>query len=86
MLYPNTSIYPFTRDDLQTLVDYAGGANIVYLGRARPGTAKSDVGWQIRKFTYDGGNVIITQFADGDNDYSKMWSDRATYAYGITTI
>lgn len=86
MLYPNSSIYPYTVDDMQTLVDYDGGANIVYIGRAQPGKAKSDAAWQIRKFTYSGSDLIITQFADGDNDYIKVWDNRATYTYSITTI
>lgn len=86
MLYPNSTIYPFTVDDLQTLCDYDGGSNVVYLGRAQPGTSSTaTTGWQIRKYTYDGSsNVTVVQFASGTNDYDKAWSSRASYTYSLT--
>lgn len=72
---------PFTTDDYITYIDYDSGTNPVYIGRAEPGTATSAAGWQIRKITYSGDDPTTVLFADGTNEYIKVWDDRATYTY-----
>jgi len=72
---------PFTTDDFSTNIDYDGGTNPVYVGRAQPGTADSEAGWQIRKITYSGDDPTSVLFADGKNEYINVWDDRAGYSY-----
>jgi len=73
--------YPFTSADVMTLVEYSGN-NPLYIGRANPGTADGTAAWQIKKLTFDANNNITAmEFADGTNDYLKIWSDRAGYSY-----
>ena len=82
MINSKTIQYPFSTDDMMSLIDYDGGANPIYMGRAAPGTATSAAAWQIRKLTYDGSdNVIAIQFADGTNDYDQVWDNRAGLSY-----
>jgi len=66
---------------LTKLIDYAGGNNPVYIGWARSGTATSSAKWKIKKLVYSGSNVY-EYWADYSNRYNKVWSLRATYAYG----
>ena len=67
--------------DYQMRIDYDGGANPVYIGRAIPGSTTDQDKWQIRKLTYDGDNVTAVQFAGGHNTFGMAWDDRATYTY-----
>lgn len=63
-------------------VDYAGGANPVYVGYAAAGTADADAAWMITKYTYDSsGNVTAARFAGGAADYDQVWDDRASLSY-----
>jgi len=71
---------PFTSDDLITKIAYDGD-NPEYIGRAQPGTADSEAGWQIRKITYSGDDPTSVLFADGKNEYINVWDDRAGYSY-----
>lgn len=67
--------------DYATMIDYDGGDNPVYIGKAIPGSATSAAKWQIRKITYDGDNPTAVQFAGGGNTFGNVWDDRATYSY-----
>jgi len=81
MINSKTIQYPFSNADMIVAVEYSG-TYPVYIGYAAPGTAKSAAAWQIRTLTYDAAhNVTDVQFAGGVNDYTKVWNDRATYAY-----
>lgn len=63
-------------------LDYDSLGNLVYIGRAQPGTAKNDAGWQIMKLTYDGnGNLTDVQWADGDEQFDNVWDNRAVLVY-----
>lgn len=53
----------------------------IYIGLAVPGTATSSAAWCIRKMTYSGASVTQVDFADGTNEFTKVWDDRATYSY-----
>ena len=72
-------MYPFTVDDLQTVMIYDGD-NVTYLCRSQPGKALSDSAWQIRKITYSGSNATVIQFANGTNDYCLPATSAATIA------
>ncbi len=71
--------------DAAFLGDYTG-ANLIYAGYSRPGTATSVASWQIAKFTYSGSNLVsITwpQNASGKatSEYTYIWDNRASYTY-----
>ena len=64
------------------IVDYAGGANPIYVGYAKPGSSLGDEVWQIIKLTYDvGGNMTNLQWASGSNDFKFEWDERAGYVF-----
>uniref|UniRef100_A0A6M3LGR2 Uncharacterized protein n=1 Tax=viral metagenome TaxID=1070528 RepID=A0A6M3LGR2_9ZZZZ len=69
------------KDALTMKVEYSGD-NPLYIGYANPGTATSEVTWQIRKVTVDAnGNVTDIKFASGTSKFDKEWDERATYVY-----
>ena len=61
--------------------------NILYLGRAKVGTATSDSGWQISFHSWDANNALLTrtwpQNSDGNpsSEYEFVWDNRATYTF-----
>lgn len=56
--------------------------NTIYYGEAAPGTASSAAEWAIRKFTYDSNGVMTAmKWADSVRSFTKVWDNRATYAY-----
>ncbi len=57
------------------------GSKVIYEGRAAPGTADSDEGWQIKFNAYDGNNKVSSNFAEGTNELIHVWDDRASYSY-----
>jgi len=72
---------PLAHLDMQQLFEYTG-TSLTYHGVAKPGTATSAAGWQIKKYTYDGnGNILTLKFAAGTNDYVAVWDNRASYTY-----
>jgi hypothetical protein len=60
---------------------YDASGNVEYVGRARPGTAKSDPLWQIQKFTYGADGVTDVQWAGGLAAFSHIWNNRAALSY-----
>ena len=71
----------FSLNDLIMYVEYTGN-NPLYIGYASPGTAVSEEGWMIKKFTYDGsGNVLTALFASGTGEFDKEWDERTSYSY-----
>lgn len=65
----------------QACVNNANG-QVIYLGYAQPGTAKTAAAWQIRKITYDAnGAMTDVEFAEGSNAFNKVWNSYATYSY-----
>lgn len=62
------------------------GANLDYVGFAKPGTLTSETGWQIQKLTYSGANLTsITwpqnSLSNASSLYEFVWDDRLTYTY-----
>ncbi len=74
--------FPFSSGDMISKIAYDANNNPEYMGQATPGTSVSEVGWQIKKFTYDvNQNVTDIQFAEGSNLYNRVWDSRASYSY-----
>lgn len=73
--------YPYEKVDMQARFDYSGGSTIVYVGYCKPEYTIYQPHWQIMKLLYSGTSVIGVVYADGSNDYEKIWNDRASYTY-----
>ena len=77
------------------LISYDASGRQEYVGLAYPvsanasatpavvvGPASTDSAWSIFKITYDGsGRMTSRRYADGTDDFDKVWDDRATYTY-----
>jgi len=73
---------PITKD-YTTAIEYDVNGNAIYVGHAMPGTAKSAVGWRIKKITYDGsGNATDIKFASNSKQFLFIWDSRSGYSYG----
>jgi len=66
---------PFT-----ILMEYSGD-NLIYVGKAKCGTATSEAYWQIKKLTWSGSTCTAVKYASGVTTFTKEWDDRATYTY-----
>ena len=66
-----TSTYE-TRNDTTT------DTNLVYLGKALPGSATSDAAWQIKRYNKSAGHM---SFADDVTTFTKTWDARTSYTY-----
>lgn len=67
-------------------IQYDGGNNPIYIGRAKIGTLTSEDKWQIQFLTYSGNNVTSVTWpqnvlANASGEYEFVWDDRATYTY-----
>ena len=58
--------------------DTTSDTNLVYLGKALPGTATSDAGWQIKRYNKSAGHM---SFADDATTFTKIWDNRTSYGY-----
>ena len=63
------------------LVDKVG--NVKYIGVAASDATESEPRWKISRLVFDGGETSI-EFADGEENYTKIWDDRETYFSPIT--
>ena len=62
-------------------LDYSSG-NLIYQGKAVPGSSKASAVWRIAFFTYDvDDNLTDLQFADGNLNYDNIWNDRTSLSY-----
>jgi hypothetical protein len=73
-------VFPYEKMDLQVRIAYTG-SNHLYVGYAQPDALYTDAKWQIIKILYSGSNVVGTVYADGTNQYIKIWDNRADYTY-----
>jgi hypothetical protein len=67
--------------DFTTLMDYDGSGNLIYAGRAVPGTSTGAAAWQIKRYTYSGTNLTAIEYANGATSYTAAWTGRAGLAY-----
>ena len=65
----------------KALITDVASASITYIGEAAIGMAQSSPFWRIRKLTTTG-NIVVTTWADVDEEYDNVWNDRATLTYG----
>lgn len=66
------STYYESRNDTTT------DTNLVYLGKALPGSATSDAAWQIKRYNKSAGTMT---FADDVTAFTKIWDSRTGYTY-----
>ncbi len=58
--------------------DTTTDTNLVYLGKAIPGTATSAASWQIKRYNKSAGHM---SFADDVTTFTKEWDSRTSYSY-----
>lgn len=64
------------------LMEYDGSGNLIYYGRAAPGTAASAAAWSIMELTYDvNDNLTSIQWAGGTKAFEHVWDNRASLSY-----
>ena len=63
---------------IQRIAYVSGTSQPEYIGLAKPGTATSSAGWQIKKIAYSGTDTVSILFADGDTKFDNIWDNRAT--------
>ncbi len=69
-------------DKYLVYIEYDINNNPVYIGKAQPGSISSSSVWQIQKLSYDAsGNVTKIEWAEGSDDFNKIWDNRANYNY-----
>lgn len=68
--------------DEQVLVvkSEAVSASEEYVGESNKNNDGTGSSWRIRKI-YTSSGVETVSYADGDNDFKKVWDDRASYNY-----
>ena len=62
----------------ESYVDTTTDTNLVYLGKATPGSATTDAAWQVKRYNKSTGQM---SFADDISTFSKSWDLRTTYVY-----
>lgn len=82
---PDTgSLDRMTQPGATTTASYEGrndtttDTNLVYLGKALPGSATSDAAWQIKRYNKSAGHM---SFADDVTTFTKVWDNRTSYSY-----
>lgn len=58
--------------------DITTDTNLVYLGKALPGSLEGDAAWQIKRYNKSAGHM---SFADDVTTFTKKWSERTLYGY-----
>jgi len=67
---------------LATQVDFIDGSpQIIYSGKANPGTATSASSWQISKIVLQSDNDVSVEWADGDGNFDNVWDNHLSLAY-----
>jgi len=74
--YPVQNVKPFI---YISNVDKSDPNNI-YIGLAMPNSKDSDAAWFIIKYEYSSGQEKI-RFANGNNEFNKIWDNRNIYNY-----
>lgn len=63
-------------------LEYDASGNVIYYGKAAPGTPASTPLWAIMKLAYDAsGNLVSVLWPGGSSGNDYVWDDRASYAY-----
>ncbi len=67
-----------TRTDV---VDPDATPEIIYRGRALPGTAENVASWRIERITIQSDEDVEILFADGNDAFDNIWNNRASLSY-----
>ena len=63
-------------------VVYDSFSNPIYIGEAAPGTGNDEPYWRIKFMVYDASdNPTSLSWADGTNEFIKIWDNRTDYDY-----
>lgn len=62
----------------QAFNDTTTDTNLVYLGKAAPGSLVSDAVWQVKRYNKSTGKMT---FADDVTSFTKQWDARTSYTY-----
>jgi hypothetical protein len=74
---------PITTDDAMPYskrVDFVTDYQI-YRGEAEVGSPESSSVWRLRRIDIGSDGDIIEVYANGNSNYTNIWSDRVNYAY-----
>jgi len=77
-----TEVYSRERG-FDMMVSFDGSNREQYVGIATPGSALTASVWSIYRLTYDvtSGGVATKRYADGTDDFTKIWNSRTSYSY-----
>jgi hypothetical protein len=54
---------------------------VLYRGEAEVGSLEGNPVWRIRKITLGSDDDVTEQYADGDDTFTKIWSNRLSLVY-----
>lgn len=54
-------------------------ATVTLVGEALPGTTDAQALWRIKKI--DSSSIVEVIWAEGSDEFNKVWDDRASYTY-----
>lgn len=74
----NNGAVPTDTPSLASRLDNTTSANVIYIGKAKPGTLTSESLWQIAKLDTSSG--LIKTWA-GSAGFTQVWDDRASLTY-----
>jgi hypothetical protein len=74
----NRMVQPGESASYESRNDTTSDPNLVYLGKALPGTATSATSWQIKRYNKSAGHM---SFADDATTFNKSWDLRSSYGY-----
>lgn len=55
-------------------------STVTYVGEAAPGVSESAAFWRIKRLTTTG-SILDIKWADGNELYDNVWTDRASLSY-----
>lgn len=55
-------------------------ATVTYVGESAPGVSESAAFWRIKRLTTTG-SILDIKWADGNELYDNVWTDRASLSY-----
>jgi hypothetical protein len=56
------------------------GGGVTYVGESEPGTPAGTAAWRIKRLT-EAGTALTIEFANGNQDFSDAWDQRASLTY-----
>ena len=69
-----------TLDTTYTVRLDEASATVTYVGEGAINSVESNPVWRIRKLTTTG-SVLAIQWADGNQNFDNVWTDRASLTY-----